>query len=292
MDNFLSVRDCNYDGVFYPKYKRDIISLIEHFFCHLDIYPKDKETLNEIANNIKNEHIITFIVPHGAFRYSGYVASFVYYLVSLIDCNNFIILSSDHNGTSPGISTMNSGYWNTPLGSVPVNQDLAYALLGKSNSNFIQIDPFSLSIDHSIEIQLPFLQYVKDNNFNFLPLLQRKQDKLNSLKLAEVLGSVLSNYKKVVLIATSNLSHYLCNHECYRIDHELLSHVLSLNVDSYYRTIKENSIDICGSGCIATAMEFSKKMSNCNTALLKYSTSGDVDKNDLSVVGYSSILMF
>jgi AmmeMemoRadiSam system protein B len=63
-------------------------------------------------------------------------------------------------------------------------------------------------------------------------------------------------------------------------------------VESYYKTIKENSIDICGSGCIATAMELSKKIANDNTALLKYSTSGDADKNDLSVVGYSSILMF
>jgi AmmeMemoRadiSam system protein B len=67
---------------------------------------------------------------------------------------------------------------------------------------------------------------------------------------------------------------------------------LSLDVDSYYRTIDENSMTICGFGCIATAMEFSKKTDNYTTFLLKYSTSGDIDKNNLSVVGYSSIIMF
>jgi AmmeMemoRadiSam system protein B len=292
LDSFLSVRNCNYDGVFYPKYKNDIISLIEHFFFNIEMSKKEKETLCKIARDIKNKSVLTFVVPHGAYRYSGYVSSFVYYLISLIDCKNFIILSSDHNGTSPGISTMNRGNWITPLGSVPINEDLAYAILEKRNKDLIKIDPFSLNIDHSIESQLPFLQYVKDNNFDFIPLLQRKQDKTSSLNLAEALRNILSDFKKIILIVTSNLSHYLSYSDCYRIDNELISNILSLDIDSYYRTINENSMTVCGFGCIATAMEFSKKTDNYNAFLLKYSTSGDIDKNNLSVVGYSSIIMF
>ena len=102
----------------------------------------------------------------------------------------------------------------------------------------------------------------------------------------------MSGFKKIVLIVTSNLSHYLSYNECYRIDNQLISNILSLDIDSYYRTINENSMTVCGFGCIATAMEFSNKTDNYNTFLLKYSTSGDIDKNNLSVVGYSSIIMF
>lgn len=292
MNNFFPARNCNCDGILYPKCKNDIVSVIDQFFYRIEISYKCKEALNEIANNINNKPVLTFIVPHGAYYYSGYVSSFVYYLIKLIDCNNFIILSSDHNGTSPGVSVMDKGSWITPLGKVQLNEDLGSALLDKSPNNFLNIDPFSFTIDHSIETQLPFLQYVKQNRFNFIPLLQRKQDQLNSMKLAEVLCSISSDFEKVILIATSNFSHYLCYDECYRKDNGLISNILSLDINSFYRTISENSMTVCGFGCIATAMRFSQIVTDSNTVLLKYSTSGDIDKNNLSVVGYSSLLIF
>jgi AmmeMemoRadiSam system protein B len=287
----LSIRSCNYNGIYYPKHYQEIIYEIKNFFYQIESSKKDREILNNIVEYIKDKKIFTFIVPHGAYCYSGYVSSFVYYLINLIDCNNFIILSSDHNGTSPGISIMNNGSWITPLGSVSINEELSLTLLDKSNDNFINVDPFSLTIDHAIEIQLPFLQYIKNNHFKFIPILQRKQDKSSSIKLADILYSVLPQPEKVILIATSNLSHYLCYDECYRRDKILMSDILSLNIDSFYNTIEENPMTVCGFGCIATAMEFSMKVSNSNVFLLKYLTSGDIDKNMYSVVGYSSLMI-
>ena len=229
-------------------------------------------------------------MPHGAHHYSGFVSSFVYYLLSMINCNNFIILSSDHNGTSPGVSIMKSGFWKTPLGSIAVNDHLAVKLLNNSYDNFISIDPYSLTIDHTIETQLPFLQYV-NKDFKFLPVLQRKQDKSSSIKLAETIYSSIHDEEKIILIATSNLSHYLYYDDCYQKEKEFLSSVLSFDVDSLYNTLdRENSLNICGFGCIATAMHLSKLEKNFNVFLLNHSTSGDIDGNKSAVVGYSSIL--
>ena len=284
-------REYHFNGIFYPKYYKEIIETIKQFFHQIKLSCKDKERLDSLAERIKFKKILTFIVPHGSYFYSGYISSFVYYLIGLINCNNFIILSPDHNGTSPGISIMNKGCWITPLGSVTIDETLGSGVLNNNFDNFIDVDPFSLTIDHAIETQLPFLQYVRGKDFKFLPVLQRRQDKFASIKLAEILYSSIPKEESVILIVTSNLSHYLCYDECYKKDNKLLSDVFSLNIDSLYKNMEENFLNICGFGCIATALQFSRLVKNLDIVLLKYSTSGDIDGNKSSVVGYSSLLM-
>ncbi len=87
------------------------------------------------------------------------------------------------------------------------------------------------------KLRLPFLQYVKRNDFKFIPILQRTQDKLSSIRLAEILYAAINKEEKVTLIVTSNLSHYLSYDECYKKDNDLISDVLSLNIDSFYKTL-------------------------------------------------------
>jgi len=240
---------------------------------------------------IQDKKIVSFIVPHGSYDYSGYVSAFTYYLIDKIECQNFIILSSDHRGTSPGISVLEHGFWNTPLGPAQINEMMANNLIKKSSAGFVQIDSFSFEIDYTIETQLPFIQVLKKNNFRFLPILQRKQDKKTCIKLAKLLASILPQDEKVVLIATSNFTHYLGYEECYAIDKKLISEISKMDVESFYDTLKNYFKYICGYGCVATAMEFSKLLGNFDVILLKHLTSGDIDGNKSSVVGYSSILM-
>ena len=284
-------REHHYNGIFYPKTKSEIISTINDYFHQIDKSPKDKKIIDIVAKYIKLKKILTFIVPHGSYCFSGYISAFVYYLISLIECNNFIILAPDHYGTSPGISIMDKGIWSTPLGDISINEELGLNLLDDCFNGFINVDPFSLTIDHAIETQLPFLQYIKKNDFKFIPILQRTQDKCASIKLAEILSMVVPKKENVTFIVTSNFSHYLCYEECYKKDNSLISDILSLNIDSFYKTFEDNVMTVCGYGCIASSMEFSKKMKNSNVALLKYLTSGDIDGNKSSVVGYSSLLI-
>jgi AmmeMemoRadiSam system protein B len=284
-------REHHYNGIFYPKTDSEIISSINEFFHQIDESPKEKKIIDIVEKYIKFKKILTFIVPHGSYCFSGYISAFVYYLISLIECNNFIILAPDHYGTSPGISIMDKGTWSTPLGNITINEELGLNLLDDRFNGFISVDPFSLTIDHAIETQLPFLQYIKKNDFKFIPILQGMQDKFTSIRLAETLSMVVPKEENVILIVTSNFSHYLCYEDCYKKDNSLISDILSLNIDSFYKTLNDNVMTVCGYGCIASSMEFSKKMRNSKVVLLKYLTSGDVDGNKSSVVGYSSLLM-
>ncbi len=291
MRGSVTTRQHNSNGVFYPKCLEEIIFTVENLFYRIEASAKDREILSIAKEFIKNKKILTFIVPHGAYSYSGYVSSLVYYLIGLIECKKFIILSPDHNGTSPGVSIMDRGYWSTPLGHIQINEELGLKLLDNDFDNFIHVDPFSLTIDHAIETQLPFLQYVKRDGFEFIPILLRTQDRCASVKLADIFSSIVPRDENLVLIVTSNFSHYLCYDECYKKDKKLLSHILSMNIESFYKTLEDNSMTLCGYGCIASAMAFSKRMNNTDASLLKYITSGDIDGNKSSVVGYSSLIL-
>ncbi|MDQ4073919.1 MAG: AmmeMemoRadiSam system protein B [Thermoproteota archaeon] len=285
-------RKSNCDGIFYPDKNTEIISLIKNFFLKINESPKDQTHLDIVKEFIKNKKVLTFIVPHGSYLFSGYVSSFAYYLIKHANCKNYIILSSDHNGVSPSVSVMENGCWTTPLGKVLVDNKLGSQLLQKEAANdFIYADHFSLEIDHTIESQLPFLQFINNNDFKFLPLLQRTQDKSSAIKLARILQSVIPEGEKLILITTSNLCHYLHYDDCYAKDHGLISAILSLDINSFYDFLYKNMINICGYGCIASAMEFSRLSCNFDGIMLKHQTSGDIDNNKASVVGYSSLVI-
>jgi len=284
-------REHNFSGVFYPRDYGKLNASIQNYFTRLNSSSEDRKFLQMVNEYIQDKKIVSFIVPHGSYDYSGYVSAFTYYLIDKIECQNFIILSSDHRGTSPGISVLEHGFWNTPLGPAQINEMMANNLIKKSSAGFVQIDSFSFEIDYTIETQLPFIQVLKKNNFRFLPILQRKQDKKTCIKLAKLLASILPQDEKVVLIATSNFTHYLGYEECYAIDKKLISEISKMDVESFYDTLKNYFKYICGYGCVATAMEFSKLLGNFDVILLKHLTSGDIDGNKSSVVGYSSILM-
>jgi AmmeMemoRadiSam system protein B len=105
------------------------------------------------------------------------------------------------------------------------------------------------------------------------------------------LSSVLPPDENVTLISTSNLTHYLNYDECCRIDSQILSQAIKMNIDLFYQTVERYSHIICGYGCIASAMEFSRMVGNSDAIVLKHLTSGDSDGNKSSVVGYASVVM-
>ncbi|MDN5845759.1 MAG: AmmeMemoRadiSam system protein B [Candidatus Nitrosocosmicus sp.] len=284
-------REHNFSDVFYPKDYGKLIASIQSFFSLLNSSSEDIKFLQMVNEYIQNKKILSFIVPHGSYDYSGYVSAFTYYLIDKIQCQNFIILSSDHRGTSPGISVLEHGTWNTPLGPAQINETMANNLIRKSSAGFLEIDSFSFDIDYTIETQLPFIQVLKKNNFRFLPILQRKQDKKTCIQLAKLLASIIPQDEKVVLISTTNFTHYLGYEECYAIDKKLIAEISKMDVESFYNTLKYYFQYICGYGCVATTIEFSKLFGNFDVILLKHLTSGDIDGKKSSVVGYSSILM-
>jgi len=286
------IREHNFSGVFYPKNYADLIAEMEKTYDTLTSSSQNQEFLQMIREYMKNKRILSFLIPHASLKYSGLVSAFAYLLIRQFDCNTFIILSSDHKGTSPGLSVNNSEYWTTPLGKVKTNQKIISDLVNGIGNGFLVNDQLSFEIDHTIELQLPFIQFGNiTGEFDIVPILQKNQDKLTSKKLAKLLTSVLPKEQNIVLLCTSNLTHYLNYDECYNADKLIISEILKLDVDSFYEILEKYSRLICGYGCIATAMEFSKIIGNSDAILLNQSNSGDIDGNKSSVVGYTSIMM-
>jgi AmmeMemoRadiSam system protein B len=285
------IREHSFNGVFYPKDYDSLIREIEKLFDIIDSSEEYRQFLRMVEGYLNKKKILSFIVPHGSYKYSGIASAFAYALIKHIDCSNFIILSSDHKGTSPGISVTDDEYWNTPLGKVKINDSMTNDLIKKSKKDCIRLDSFSFKIDHVIETQLPFIQSLQKDNLKILPILQKNQDKETSIRLGKVLSSILPSDESVVLISSSNLTHYLSHDECCRIDNQVLSEALSMNIDSFYQIVEKYSHIICGYGCIASTIEFSKMVGNSDAILLKHMTSGDSDGNKSSVVGYASMIM-
>lgn len=294
MNELNPVRFDNLTGIYYPKTSIDIIASINSFFSKIESNSRDKNLLSLIGQCLSKKNFLTLIVPHGSYKYSGLISAYAYYILNKIKrFDNFIIVSADHNGTSPGISIMDHGYWQTPFGNMTVNEKLAYDLCHDEEINdVVSIDKFSFDIDNTIEPHLPFLQYINGSSIKFLPILIGLQCENNILQFTKALGKIISKNESLVVIATSNLSHYFDYYECYVKDHEILSTILSMNIHSFYKLIENsnNKVNVCGYGCIALAMELAKIMGNNDSILLKYQTSGDMDDSKTSVVGYSSIV--
>lgn len=286
------IREHNFSGIYYPKDYDSLIDEVEKLFDSVYSTVENRQLLRIVKGYIQKKKILSFLVPHGSYRYSGLTSAFAYSLIKALECNNFIILSSDHRGTSPGVSVTNNEYWETPLGKVEVNNSMSSDLIKKCRSKgFVQLDSFSFEIDHTIETQLPFIQSLQKDNLRFLPIIQKNQDKKTSMQLGKLLSSVLPTDEKVILICTSNLTHYLPYNECCKIDNQILSEALRMNIHSFYRLVQNYSHIVCGYGCIASTMEFSKLVGNSDAILLKHMTSGDIDGNKSSVVGYASAVM-
>lgn len=285
------IREHRFGGIFYLEEYESLIRQIENLFNIVYSSAEYSQFLRMVEGYIRKKKILSFVVPHGSYKYSGNASAYAYALIKDMDCSNFIILSSDHRGTSPGISVTDDEYWSTPLGNVKINNSMTNELIRKSTKGFINLDSFSFEIDHIIETQIPFIQSLRKKNLKFLPIIQKNQDKETSMRLGRLLSSIIPSDEKVILISTSNLTHYLSHDECCKVDNQVLTEAVGMNIDAFYQKVEKYVHIICGYGCIASTIEFSKMVGNSDAIILKHMTSGDSDGNKSSVVGYASMVM-
>jgi hypothetical protein len=181
---------------------------------------------------------------------------------------------------------MGEAKWETPLGLVEVDSESALEL--EKNSDIIQLDYFSHSKDHSLEVQIPILQTIFSNKFQILPIILLAQD----LKTANDIGlavSKIAKSKKSIIIGSSDFTHYEENSFAHIQDKALIETILKMDVENFYSVLKEKRVSACGFGAIASTMIACKDLGATRGELLNYATSGDVMGNKESVVGYGSI---
>ena len=249
--------------------------------------------------------IIGGVVPHAGLIYSGSIAAHTYYrLAKDGQPETFVILGVSHGG-NPGFATMFDAVWRMPMGDVNVDSELARSIV--RHSEFVDINPEAHEGEHSIEIQLPFLQYVYNEKFKIVPITVGYGD----YEMCKDVGTAIAKAVKeqgrdVVVLGSTDFTHYGVFYGytpvgtrpfervlkwIYETDRSLIEMIISLDAEGLVRKVRENNYTMCGYLPVATMIVAAEKMGASRGELLKYATSYDVQGSTDLVVGYASIVI-
>ena len=227
------------------------------------------------------------ISPHAGYIYSGKTAAFGFNLLDKDKVKTVIIISPSHREYFPGISIYDGDGYETPLGTIPVNRQIADALTSGSKTIFKGKEGHGE--EHAIEVQLPFLQTVLDG-FEFVPVVMGDQGKLYVDELAEkIAGSVDDN---TVIISSSDLSHYYSGDVADRMDSIVERDIINFNYNGLMENFDSRRCEACGSGTIIALMKSAEKLNFRKTMVLNRSDSGDTTGDKNQVVGYLSAAIY
>lgn len=267
-------------GMFYPKETEKLKSLVHDCFLH-DYGP------GKIPPTDSTKKIYGVICPHAGYVYSGPVACNSFYAISSKPIELFIIVGPNHWGIGCNIASMKDCNWETPLGNVEVDSDAAKELA--NISELIELDFFSHTKEHSLEVQVPILQEVFSNKFKILPIAMIDQSESTAVELGRCISRIIKK-NNAMIIGSSDFTHYEENDFAHKQDMALIEPILNLDVKTFYQVLNEKKITACGYGAIATTMVACKELGATKGELLKYATSGDISGDKSSVVGYGSII--
>jgi len=280
----LQVRRPAVAGQFYELDPTRLKESIESCFLH----PLGPQKLPPAPRS--DDEILGLISPHAGYVYSGPVAAHGYYYASSMPTPELvIILGPNHWGIGSGVATVSGGVWRTPLGELEVSADDAKTLV--KLSGIVDFNEDAHRREHSIEVQLPFLQYIFDSKFKILPISMLFQDKETAMEVGHALAKLLRG-RRCLIIASSDLTHYENQKEAARKDAEFINAALSLDVAKLYGVIQRLDVSACGYGPIAALITAANDLSINKADLLKYATSGDVTGDLDAVVGYASIRFY
>jgi len=231
---------------------------------------------------------IAVVVPHAGYLYSGAVAGSVY--ARLNGPQTCVILGPNHSGLGAGAAIMTSGTWETPLGEVPVDAGLARAILERSR--VLEEDERAHRKEHAIEAQLPFLQ-VLFPGVPFVPLclMNHEYGACRDVGLA-VAEAIRASGKRVLLIASTDMSHYISRDLAERKDRMAIEAMVALDPERLHGTVLRERISMCGFHPTTAVLIAAKALGASRAELVRYTTSGDVTKDDSSVVGYAGLIVW
>ncbi len=268
-------------GSFYPSGESELSAMIKG--CYLHRLGPGKVPPAPSGKS----RVVAVVSPHAGYEYSGPVAAHSYlHVSSLRDPDLIVVVAPNHYGVGSGVSTFKDGEWETPLGRMRVDAEAAAKLV--STSGIVAFDPDAHRMEHSLEVQLPFLQQLYGDSVPFLPISILSQDMGTAKVVADSITEVVAG-KKAVIVASSDLTHYEPAGVARSKDTALLEQVVKMDVESFYSTLDRLQVTACGFGAIATVMEVSGALGLRKCELLKYASSGETTEDNNQVVGYGSL---
>ena len=268
-------------GTFYPDTEGALRTQIQQCFLH-KLGPGSIPTIP----GTPNQKILGLIVPHAGYIYSGPVAAHSYHRLATMGLvDSVIIIGPNHTGLGSGVSTMTEGEWSTPLGDTSIDQELACEIVDACG--IVDVEEQAHLNEHSIEVQLPFLQFIYPRRFKFVPICMMLQDIQTSLELGETIAKT-AEHRNATIIASSDWTHYEPQKTAELKDKQAIQAALEMDPRKFQKTIEEKRVSACGYGPV-TAMISAAKLNGAEKAiLLSYQTSGDVTGNKSAVVGYAA----
>jgi len=256
-------------------------------------YPADPAELTALIRNYTRtdshhqpSSVKACLVPHAGYIYSGHVTGAVLARIALP--RKIIVLGVRHYPRGEQAAILSSGAWRTPLGDAPIDEPLAEAL--RKACPLLREDSVAHSAEHSLEVQLPFLQ-VLSPGFTFVPVALGTARFESLVSVGEAIARVLENSKEsVLLLTTSDLNHYEDDATTRIKDRKAIDQLLALNPRGLYDACRDEDISMCGLGPAAAMLTALNALGTKKTELVKYATSADVSGDLHAVVGYAGMV--
>jgi len=258
-------------GQFYEKDKAALSAQIDDFLAvaKSDVFPSGK--------------IQALIVPHAGYVYSGKTAASGYRLLQGKDIETVVILGPSHHIGFEGCSIYPEGGFETPLGVVEIDKSAAQAIARASGFGFI---PEAHAQEHSLEVQVPFIQKMLPRA-KIVPIVMGVPEESSIRTLANALANVLKD-KKALIIASTDMSHYLEKEKANALDKNTIELVQTLKISTLLRKIERGENILCGGAAVVAALLYAQKMGEAKVAVLSYADSGPTGGPGSGVVGYFS----
>lgn len=262
----------------------------------IGFYPGDRGTLKSTLVDLFskaepgkiNGDLVALIVPHAGYQYSGMVAAQAYSVLKKGQFNSVVVVSPSHYVSFDGAAFGEEDAYRTPLGDVKIDSEILSEL--SAIDKRISAYPSATLKEHSVEVQLPFLQEAL-GDFNLVPIVMGNPSKENCQMLAMALASIVKRHPGTLLVASSDMSHYYPYEVANKMDSVALKSITRMDYENLAKDMNGRKCELCGAGPVLAVLEAAKILGANKAKLLKYANSGDTAGDKSRVVGYSAVAL-
>ena len=257
-------------------------------------YPGNPSRLSGMLSDLipstpkaSKQNALAVISPHAGYVYSGAVAGETFARVNVPE--DVIIMGPNHHGRGVPVALMQEGEWDMPMGSVRIGSELAH--LVADNCEIVEPDDIAHRYEHSLEVQVPFLQYFQ-KNLKIVPLVIARIPCAACLELGRGIANAVKTFgKPVLIVASTDMTHYESRKEATAKDQMAIDRIKALDPEGLYGTVQDNRISMCGVIPTTIALAASIKLGAKSSELVRYTDSGETSGDVNQVVGYAGFVI-
>ena len=247
-----------------------------------------KKQLSGFTKETAKKDAIACIMPHAGYVYSGKVATQTAASVNIKE--NIILLGPNHTGLGGSFSISPEGKWKTPFGDIEINSKISEHLI--KECPLIKEDSSAHAYEHSLEVELPILQFLSGREFSIVPVILMPAEKEKYENISQAIYKAISDLgikDKTLIVASTDMTHYESHDSAKQKDSLAIEAILSLDEDALIKQISKHNISMCGYVPVVITIMAAKKLGAKNAELILYETSAEASGDYDAVVGYAGI---